>query len=142
MIGNTKDNMDLTTTNAASFQSHPKQATVKTQPRRDHTSTFLDKEQAMKGCSTYMRSYVEKADAYRPAPFKPGPPENFIALDADLRLPNSVNCETYRKYGEAEQRASKRKPIVLAPEYGYIPNASTAEATVHLYSLSSNLCNP
>ena len=132
MVGNTDDKMDLTTTNAATFQSHPKQATVKTQPR-DHTSTFLDKEQAMKGCSTYMRSYVEKPDATRPGAFKPGPPENFIALEMDSRLPNSVTCETYRNYGEAEQRSAKRKSIILPDEYSYIPNPSTSATKVSLY---------
>jgi len=57
--------MDLTTTNDAVFLSHPKQPRNKTLPREDHTSTFLDKDQVVMGCSTYMRSYIEKPDACR-----------------------------------------------------------------------------
>ena len=40
MVGNPRASMDLNTTNGAVFQNHPKQPTMKTKPRADHTSTF------------------------------------------------------------------------------------------------------
>jgi len=129
MVGNPKDNMDLTTTYGNSHPTHPRQTPAKTRPRKDHTSTFLDQSKAMKGSSTYMRSYVEKPDARRPKSFCPGPPENIIAssVDKDSAFPKTVNCETYRNYGANEQKSAKRQPIILLPEFGYVPKRGSED---------------
>ena len=82
------------------------------------------------GCSTYTRSYVEKPDAQRPSPCRPGAPDSFIGMGSDQQFPKSVNCITYRQYNKTEQASAARKPIILKPEFGKIPNRSKTDVEV------------
>jgi len=121
MIGNRVNQMELTTTNTATFPPHATEQKAPLKVRRDHTNTFCNKAVAIKDSTTYTRSYFQKPDATRPKPFCPGPPENIIAADLEHKFPNSVNCETYRQYERQEQAGARRAPIVLMPEFGKIP---------------------
>ena len=77
MIGKKGDQMDLTTTNTATFLGHSSDQKAPLKVRRDHTNTFINKDVTIKGSTTYTRSYAEKSEATRPKPFRPG--YNFLS---------------------------------------------------------------
>jgi len=101
-------------------------------------STLAPEPDSKMACISSYKTSFDKKNA-RPAPtIRPPPPQGLGWKDGKLRDLNSVNMVCYRPYTSDEVNMSKRKPIIISPEYGTIDTHEETRPQMYFQTTQGN----